>query len=185
MDFASLPKHPEQPGDVPRSGGLEAEFSVGRLLGDLWANAGLLWRVFVLFTSGVCYLLALGLPAAYHIWNPITGVDCLVSPVTETPFVLLWYPSWWANPVYVVGLFAFGLRKYGLAFVAGVVSLLLAAVYAVQVSNNAYNQRLYPGYWFWCAAMAALTVGGVVSFIRSCVADSRSEVAGGRCVEER
>jgi ABC-type multidrug transport system permease subunit len=132
----------------------------------------------MVFASASCYAVALILPAYYEsapaidAYRTFSSIECLLAPVIIAPFVALW-PSWWANPIYAFGLLALSRKWDALATAAGVVSGLLALLFAAGVYDP-YNQHLHMGYWAWLASMAMVGAGGLVGLLTRNLASQAS-----------
>jgi hypothetical protein len=147
-DFSSLPRYganlrpPPAPALPAARDWPAGDFLLSRLV------AGLAFALF---------LVALGLPAFHEHFTLYWGTDCLAVPVLF-PLLLLVYPQWWANPLFLAGLFCILSRKPegAAAFGVGAVGLALSWWCSWDPSGPG---PLLAGYWVWFGAMLTLTVG--------------------------
>ena len=114
----------------------------------------------------LAYLVGLALPAVYRpgfgaptsglTGSVVYGYECLGS----LPFALL-SPSWWANPVWLLGVITLVRQNLKWARACGVVATLLAlSIFAVGPfpPDNFHLSDMRPGYYVWLGSLLALFV---------------------------
>jgi hypothetical protein len=117
--------------------------------------------------SAGCYSIALTLPAYYQSapaidgYQTYSGVECLVAPVTVGPIVFVMHLSWWANPLFALGLVALCRHWDEVALGCGVFGGQLALRFLAE-AHDPYNDPVRSAFWFWLAAMVVQAVGALL-----------------------
>ena len=101
-------------------------------------------------TAVACYVAALFMPAHFEIGLDLgggtySGLECLTHPFIF-PFIVMEYPSWFANPLWIGSLYCLWQRIAKLA-----TGLAILAVLCVSLSHR--DHRALPGYWLWGVSM--------------------------------
>src|SRR4051794_28986574 len=92
-------------------------------------------RWLVLAISASCYAIALPLPAYYEGapalggCQAFYGLECLLLPLTSHPMVVFIPFSWWANPLFSLGLFFLCRGESGPAFGCGFLAIGAALLF--------------------------------------------------------
>jgi hypothetical protein len=99
------------------------------------------------------YLISLCLPVLYENghWT-LWGCQCLLL----FPIVMM-FPSWWANPLFAVGLYFLGKGQRRVAFWCGCIALTLALGFMC-VFYRATSFPFGPGYFAWVICMLGLVL---------------------------
>jgi hypothetical protein len=101
--------------------------------------------------SACCYFLALFLPA----YEAFTGIECLFAPLTIHPSIVVLYISWWANPLYALGLVSLWQGRNETAAVCAGIALLLVLLFLALIPP--YHASV--GFWFWLSSILSVAIG--------------------------
>ena len=116
------------------------------------------------FPSAILYVVALASPAVYmHGFGaPTSGIPGSVMPgyemVLTLPFAML-SPSWWANPIWLVGIVFLVRQKFSVAWYCGLTATILALLVIAfgPVPPDFFKlENLHSGYYLWLSSMVAL-----------------------------
>ena len=114
--------------------------------------------------SVVLYLISLACPAVYlsGFGAPTSGVVGAVKPGYEMlltlPFAMA-APSWWANPIWLLGVVGLIRKKFTMAWYFGLAATLLALLVVVigPVPPDFFRfENLHVGYYLWLGSMGTL-----------------------------
>jgi hypothetical protein len=137
--------------------------------GGAFMGSSLVRKVMVATAAG-CYLLALAMPAYYESapaidgYHTFSGLECLLSPVMVGPIVLLMHLSWWANPLYFVGMLSLCRRSDAPALACGIFAIPIALLFLGE-AHDPYGDRVRLGFWFWLASIVAVAIGALAMMV--------------------
>jgi hypothetical protein len=152
-DFSSLPRY---------GANLRPPTPAGPAAGD-WPRGAFLVSRLVAGLALAVFLVALGLPAFHENFRLYLGVECLTHPLFF-PVLLLAYPAWWANPLFLAGLCALLCRQPVGAAVCGATGAALALGWWSSWDPT-HSGPLLAGYWVWLASMLTLIGGAAVLWL--------------------